>query len=113
MASDVMRVRLHLRETRVLAVASDTPSELRVEVESTVRRPRCPRCGFKCHRVHDRRDKKIRDLGVSGRPTTLVWSRRRMACDNCGSRVPLRRTTRRSRVRSPRVWRVGSSLTRR
>ena len=40
MASDVMRVRLHLREIRVLAVALDTPSELRVEVESTVRPPR-------------------------------------------------------------------------
>ena len=51
MASDVMRVRLHLREIRVLAVASDTPSELRVEVESTVRRPRCPACGFGCTRV--------------------------------------------------------------
>ncbi len=47
MASDSMRVRLHLRETRVLAVASDMPSELRVEVESTVRRPRCPACGFR------------------------------------------------------------------
>ena len=31
MASDVMRVRLHLRETRVLGVQVDTPSELRVE----------------------------------------------------------------------------------
>ena len=30
MASDVLRVRLHLREIRVLAVALDTPSELRV-----------------------------------------------------------------------------------
>ena len=40
MASDVMRVRLHLCQIRVLAVASDTPSELRVEVESTVRRSR-------------------------------------------------------------------------
>ena len=30
MASDVMRVRLHLCQIRVLAVASDTPSELRV-----------------------------------------------------------------------------------
>ena len=29
MASDVMRVRLHLGEIRVLAVALDTPSELR------------------------------------------------------------------------------------
>ena len=36
MASDVMRVRLHLRQIRVLAVALDTPSELRVQVESTV-----------------------------------------------------------------------------
>ena len=29
MASDVMRVRLHLRQIRVLAVVVDTPSELR------------------------------------------------------------------------------------
>ena len=62
MASDVMRVRLHLREIRVLAVALDTPSELRVEVESTVRRPRCPACGFRCVRVHDTRRRKVRDL---------------------------------------------------
>ena len=73
MASDVMRVRLHLRETRVLAVALDTPSELRVEVESTVRRPRCPACGFRCTRVHDTRRRKVRDLEVSGRRMTLVW----------------------------------------
>ena len=57
----------HLREIRVLAVALDTPSELRVEVESTVRRPRCPACGFRCVRVHDTRRRKVRDLEVSGR----------------------------------------------
>ena len=86
MASDVMRVRLHLRQIRVLAVESDTPSELRVEVESTVRRPRCPACGFRCVRVHDTRRRKVRDLEVSGRPTTLVWRRRRFVCDNCSTR---------------------------
>ena len=86
MASDVMRVRLHLREIRVLAVALDTPSELRVEVESTVRRPRCPACGFRCTRVHDTRRRKVRDLEVSGRRTTLVWLRRRFVCDNCSTR---------------------------
>ena len=59
MASDSMRVRLHLRETRVLAVVSDTPSELRVEVESTVRRSRCPACGFGCVRVHDTRRRMV------------------------------------------------------
>ncbi len=36
--------------------------------------------------VHDRRDKMIRDLEVSGRRTTLVWQRRRMVCDGCGLR---------------------------
>ena len=86
MASDVMAVRLHLPQIRVLGVVEDTPSELVVEVESTFRRLRCPQCGFKCHRVHDRRDKKIRDLEVSGRRTTLVWSRRRMRCDSGDSR---------------------------
>ena len=66
MASDVMRVRLHLRQIRVLAVVVDTPEELRVRVESTVRRPRCPHCGFECHRVHDTREREVRDLEVSG-----------------------------------------------
>ncbi len=86
MASDVTRVRLHLRQIRVLAVLVDTPGELVVEVESTVRRPRCAACGFCCRRVHDRRRRKVRDLEVSGRPVTLVWHRRRFACDNCGER---------------------------
>ena len=72
MASDVMRVRLHLRQIRVLAVVVDTPSELRVRVESTVRRPRCPHCGFKCHRVHDTREREVRDLEVSGPVTSAV-----------------------------------------
>lgn len=86
MASDVMRVRLHLRQIRVLAVASDTPGELVVEVESTVRRPRCPHCGFCRARVHDTRRRKVRDLEVSGRRTTLVWLRRRLSCGSCGER---------------------------
>ena len=86
MACDVMSVRLHLPQIRVLEVIEDTPARLVVGVESTVRRLRCPNCGFKCHRTHDRRGKKITDLEVSGRRATLVWSRRRMVCDNCESR---------------------------
>ncbi len=86
MASDVVRVRLHLRQVRVLAVAVDTPSELVVEVGSAVRRPGCPACGFCCARVHDIRRREIRDLEVSGRHTTLVWMRRRFSWGNCGER---------------------------
>ena len=86
MASDAMTVRLHLPQIRVLEVLEDAPGALRVSVESTLLRLRCPQCGFKCRRVHDRRAKRVRDLEVSGRRTVLVWSRRRMVCDNCASR---------------------------
>lgn len=58
MACDVMSVRLHLPQIRVLEVVEDTPARLVVGVESTLGRLRCPNCGFKCHRVHDRRDKR-------------------------------------------------------
>ena len=33
-----------------------------------------------------RRRKRVRDLGVSGRRTTLVWRRRRFWCGNCEER---------------------------
>jgi transposase len=86
MAPDSMRVRLHLRLIRVLTVLVDTPSRLEVEVASTRSWSRCPFCGFKTRAVHDRRRRRIRDLPVSGRRTTLVWIRRRFSCDNCDER---------------------------
>ena len=111
MACDVMTVRLHLAQIRVLEVLEDTPGALVVSVESTLLRLRCAQCGFKCHRVHDRRAKRVRDLEVSGRRTTLVWQR----AGWCAATAPAGswRNIRPSRARSPRVCRVGSSLTRR
>lgn len=73
MASGVVWVRLHLLRVCVLAVVSDTLSGLVVEVGSTVTRPRCPHCGFRCGCAHDTRRRRIRGLEVSGRRTTLVW----------------------------------------
>ena len=86
MPSDVMRVRLHLRQIRVLKVLVDEVDELRVEVASTVSRPRCPGCGLAGAGVHDTRRREIRDLEVSGRAVTLVWLRRRFACGGCDKR---------------------------
>jgi transposase len=86
MATDSMRVRLHLRLIRVVDVVVDTLSELVVVVASTRSWSRCPHCGFRCRRTHDTRRRRVRDLAVSGRPVTLVWLRRRFACDNCGQR---------------------------
>ena len=47
---------------------------------------RCPHCGRSCQRVHDRRQRQIRDLEVSGRRTVLLWTQRRFVCDGCGRR---------------------------
>ena len=70
--SDVMSVGLHLSGVRVLGVLVDSVDRLEVEVESSREWSRCPQCGFRCHKVWDRRAKRVRDLGVSGRRTTLV-----------------------------------------
>ena len=86
MSSDVMRVRLHLRGVRVLEVAVDAPGRLEVAVEAAWSWSRCPHCGFKCRRVHDRRVKRVWDQPVSGRETVLLWQRRRWRCDNCAER---------------------------
>ena len=111
MACDVMTVRLHLAQIRVLEVVEDTPGALVVSVESTFRRLRCAQCGFKCHRVHDRRAKKVRDLEVSDGAPCWCGS----GAGWCATTAPAGswRTTTRSRARSPLVWRVGLSLTRR
>ena len=84
--SDVMSVRLHLSGVRVRGVLVDSVDRLEVEVESAREWSRCPQCGFRCHKVWDRRAKRVRDLEVSGRRTTLVWRRRRFWCDNCEER---------------------------
>ena len=84
--SDLMQVRLHLWGVRVRGVLVDSVDRLVVDVESTREWSRCGACGFKCYKVWDRRAKRVRDLGVSGRRTTLVWRRRRFWCGNCGER---------------------------
>ena len=86
MAPDTMQVRLHLRLILVLCVVIDALDELVVAVASTRSWSRCPHCGFSCRRVHDVRRRRVRDLPVNGRPTALVWHRRRFACDGCGER---------------------------
>ena len=86
MSSDVMRVRLHLRGVRVLEVVADSPGRLEVAVEAAWSSSRCPFCGFKCRRVHDRRVKWVWGQPVSGRETVLLWRRRRWRCENCSGR---------------------------
>jgi transposase len=85
-APDTMRVRLHLRLIRVLEVLVDDVDRLVVRVASTRPSSLCPWCGFRCWAVHDTRDRRVRDLPISGRRVSLIWQRRRFACANCGER---------------------------
>ena len=75
MSSDVMRVRLHLRQVRVLEVVADSSGRLEVAVEGAWSSSRCSHCGFKCRRVHDRRVKRVWDRPVSGRETEVLLSK--------------------------------------
>ena len=86
MRRDVMSARLWMARIEVLGVITDAPGELVVRVAPTVRRPRCPDRGTPSGKVGDRGDNKVRDLEVSGRPATLIWERRRLVCEPCGSR---------------------------
>lgn len=82
---DAMTIRLHLRAMRVLGVVEDLPEKLVVAVVAISSVIRCGDCGFKTARVHATRRVKVADLAVSGRPTTLVWHRRRFRCRRCGT----------------------------
>lgn len=86
MVSDAMTVRLHLQRLRVVEVLADVPERLEVLVADARRVVRCPHCGFKTASVHDRRRVRVTDLAYGGRPTTLVWERRRLSCDECDER---------------------------
>ncbi len=86
MELDAMRVRLHLRRVRVVAVLVDVMKRLVVGIVDTRRVVRCPYCGYGTARVHDRRRLRVRDLPTRGRPTTLEWVCRRFACEECSER---------------------------
>ena len=86
MARDSLRLRLRLGRSDVLGVLVDEQDRLEVRVASSVKRIVCPHCGVRCGRVHDRRVKKMRYRHAWGRPTVVVWVRRRMCCDACGKR---------------------------
>lgn len=86
MEPDRMSVRLHLRRIRVVAVLVDLVERLVVEVVDVRRVVRCPHCGFKTTRIHDTRRLRVRDLPTRGRPTELMWARRRFVCGECSER---------------------------
>lgn len=69
---------LGLDGVRVTGVA-ETASEVTIRVETISSRDWCRRCGVRAE-AQDRMTVEIRDLECFGRPTRLVWNKRRWRC---------------------------------
>ncbi len=70
-----------LRAVRVMGVG-EWPHWLRITIETTAARPACRKCATPAH-GHGRREVTLVDLPAFGRPTRLVWFKRRWRCPLC------------------------------
>ena len=77
-ATGLAEAMLGLEGFTVLAVRED-PSELVISVESTAVVVGCGVCGVRAQ-AQDRVTIDVRDLACFGRPTRLVWRKRRWRC---------------------------------
>lgn len=68
-----------LNNLRVVDVDRDDAGALTVTVESAAEPMGCPACGVVAHR-HGRREVRLVDAPAFGRPTTVVWRKRRWRC---------------------------------
>jgi transposase len=86
-ANGVAEAMLGLPGFRVLGV-NESPAEVVVWIETSVGLVGCPECGVVA-RAHDRMVVEYRDLAAFGRPTRLVWNKRRWRCEEpvCGQRT--------------------------
>lgn len=86
MSPDSMTVRLHLYRIRVVEVLIDLPERLEVVICDLRSVVRCPFCGFRTSKVHERRRVRVRDVPRGPQKVTLIWLRRRFRCTSCGGR---------------------------
>lgn len=68
-----------LGDVTVLGAVDDPGGPVRVHVETRAGRPTCPGCGGAVW-VKDQRPVELVDLPAFGRPTRLVWHKRRWTC---------------------------------
>ena len=74
----LVEVLLGLDGFRVLNVL-ESDDELVITIETTARVAGCSSCGVRAE-AHDRVHVEIRDLACFGRPSRLVWRKRRWRC---------------------------------
>jgi len=77
---DAISVSLGLEGFTVLGTI-ESDDRVDVLVELRVAAGVCPRCAGVSTYVHDRTDVRIRDIAVHGKPTYLLWRKRRLRCE--------------------------------
>lgn len=102
-----------LPDVNVLAVDdTDLTSPLRVHVETTADIVGCASCGSRA-RLKDRRQVALVDLAAFGRPTVLVWHKRRWSCPeiDCGVKTFTEQASAIAAVRAKVTDRAGRWMT--
>lgn len=81
MRDDAISVSLGLEGFTVLDTIEDD-EQVEVLVELKAGAGACPDCGCVSTHVHERTDVRVRDIAVHGKPTRLIWRKRRFRCES-------------------------------
>ena len=82
MRDDAISVSLGLEGFTVLGTI-EADGRVEVLIELTAGAGVCPGCAGVSTYVHERTDVRIRDIAVHGKPTYLIWRKRRLRCERC------------------------------
>ena len=91
-----------LPDVNIVAVETSLVGPIRVHIETTTTLAFCKGCGSKAW-SKDRPIVELVDLACFGRPTRLVWRKRRWRCPHTWCRVPSTRSDRSERQHHPGV----------
>ena len=74
---------LNLQDVSIKKIEKDEKSS-KIYIEMPVKEQICPHCKNKTKYIHGYRKQKVKDLGVFGQKTILIYNKRRYRCNKCG-----------------------------
>ncbi len=82
MESHLFEQILGIADIKVKKVTVHT-DKYEIEVESSLKKSLCIRCGRKCEKVHQYYQRRVRDLPISGKQVYLILEVRQFECEHC------------------------------
>ena len=79
-------VPLDLQEVHLLGQTWQRDGKICVEVIASTQHVTCPECQHICHKIHDIRSRKKRDLLLGNHHVELIVWKRRFHCESCQKR---------------------------